>query len=92
MLDYLLEENGLRPEFRRYGLNERDIVFIKEMIAGPLQEHRDEEEKEEVGLDIGFIKEIIAGPLEEQGLGKELDEEVDVELCESPLGYSASVS
>ena len=89
MLDYLLEENGLRPEFRRYGLNERDIVFIKEMIAGPLQEHRDEEE---VGLDIGFIKEIIAGPLQEQGLGEELDEEVDVEKCESPLGYSASVS
>ena len=55
MLDYLLEENELRPEFSRYGLQEQDIVFIKEIIAGPLldKEKEDEgieEEEEEVCL------------------------------------------
>ena len=65
----------MRPEFRRYGLNEQDIVFIKEMIAGPLEEHREEERKVEMD--------------EEE---EELDVEEVVEVCESPLGYSASVS
>ena len=65
----------MRPEFSRYGLNERDIVFIKEMIAGPLQEHREEESKVEMDDE-----------------EEELDEEEVAEVCESPLGYSASVS
>ncbi len=35
MFDHLLEENGLREEFERYGLGAQDIEFIKEQIAGP---------------------------------------------------------
>uniref|UniRef100_A0A3Q3EB99 HD domain-containing protein n=1 Tax=Labrus bergylta TaxID=56723 RepID=A0A3Q3EB99_9LABR len=39
MLDHLLKENNLEPVMRQYGLEpEDDIPFIKEMIAGPLQE------------------------------------------------------
>ena len=83
MLDHLLEENELRLEFRRYGLNERDIVFIKEMIAGPLQEHREEERKVEIDEE----RKVEIDEEEE-----EMDEEEVVEVCESPLGYSASVS
>lgn len=37
MFDHLLNENALRPEFERFGLMEKDIVFIKEQIAGPLE-------------------------------------------------------
>lgn len=32
MFDYLLEANNLVEEFRKYGLKEQDITFIKEMI------------------------------------------------------------
>ena len=36
MFEYLLESNDLKPEFERCGLNETDIKFIEEQIAGPL--------------------------------------------------------
>jgi hypothetical protein len=36
MFEYLLESNNLKPEFERYGLNDTDIKFIEEQIAGPL--------------------------------------------------------
>jgi hypothetical protein len=36
MFEYLLESNNLRPEFERCGLNETDVKFIEEQIAGPL--------------------------------------------------------
>ena len=35
MLDYLIDDNNLLPVFIEYGLNEQDIIFIKEQIAGP---------------------------------------------------------
>lgn len=35
MFRYLIEKNGLAPEFERRGLGERDIDFICEQIAGP---------------------------------------------------------
>lgn len=35
MFDHLLEENCLQSDFERYGLDEQDITFIKEQIAGP---------------------------------------------------------
>ncbi|XP_065817364.1 deoxynucleoside triphosphate triphosphohydrolase SAMHD1 [Labrus bergylta] len=39
MLDHLLKENNLEPVMEKYKLiPEEDITFIKEMIAGPLQE------------------------------------------------------
>ena len=35
MFDYLIRDNALEEEFQRYGLDDRDIVFIKEQIEGP---------------------------------------------------------
>ena len=35
MFDHLLKVNGLKKEFEEYGLNDKDIEFIKEQIAGP---------------------------------------------------------
>ncbi len=35
MFEYLLTSNNLHAEFERYGLGERDVLFIKEQIAGP---------------------------------------------------------
>ena len=35
MLDYLIEDNGLKDVFAQYGLGEQDITFIKEQVAGP---------------------------------------------------------
>uniref|UniRef100_A0A3Q3GDJ0 HD domain-containing protein n=1 Tax=Labrus bergylta TaxID=56723 RepID=A0A3Q3GDJ0_9LABR len=44
MLDHLLKENNLEPVMEKYGLKpEDDIIFIKEMIAGPLQESKEQE-------------------------------------------------
>ena len=34
MLDYLIEDNNLWPFFEEWNLNKRDLIFIKEMIAG----------------------------------------------------------
>nr|XP_020515366.1 deoxynucleoside triphosphate triphosphohydrolase SAMHD1-like [Labrus bergylta] len=42
MLDHLLKENNLKPVMEKYGLKPEDnITFIKEMIAGPLQESKE---------------------------------------------------
>ncbi len=35
MFDHLLEENELIEEFEGYGLDDQDIIFIKEQIEGP---------------------------------------------------------
>jgi HD superfamily phosphohydrolase len=35
MFDHLIESNDLKPEFEKHGLKVRDLVFIKEQIAGP---------------------------------------------------------
>lgn len=37
MFDHMLEVNNLRAEFMEHDLEESDIVFIKEQIAGPLE-------------------------------------------------------
>ena len=34
MFDYMLKVNNLLPSFIQYNLTERDVVFIKELIAG----------------------------------------------------------
>ena len=34
----LIKENGLREEMEKYGLNDNDVTFIKEMIVGPTQD------------------------------------------------------
>merc|ERR1719394_172337 len=38
MLDFIIEQNNLMPIFREHGLTERDIVFVKELINGPLNQ------------------------------------------------------
>ena len=37
MFEHLLESNNLNVEFERCGLGDKDIQFIKEQIAGPLE-------------------------------------------------------
>ena len=34
MFDHLLKENGLEKDFEKEGLDQKDILFIKEQIAG----------------------------------------------------------
>lgn len=39
MFDFLIQENGLMEKdgkLRKYGLDDTDIIFIKELIYGPL--------------------------------------------------------
>ena len=36
MLDYLIEDNNLKDVLRQEGISDKDILFIKEMIAGPM--------------------------------------------------------
>ena len=36
MFDYLIEANQLKEVFAEFGLDDQDISFIKEQIAGPL--------------------------------------------------------
>lgn len=40
MLDHLIEENKL--DLEKYDISERDIIFVKEMISGPLGEANNE--------------------------------------------------
>ena len=37
MLQYLIDDNNLWPEFESYHLTNTDLIFIKELIAGPVQ-------------------------------------------------------
>ena len=37
MLQYLIDDNKLWPQFETYNLETNDLIFIKELIAGPLQ-------------------------------------------------------
>ncbi|CAF1442196.1 unnamed protein product [Didymodactylos carnosus] len=39
MFDYMIEQNNLKTILNRYNLNDADIIFIKELIAGPLPEN-----------------------------------------------------
>ncbi|XP_022803920.1 deoxynucleoside triphosphate triphosphohydrolase SAMHD1-like, partial [Stylophora pistillata] len=38
MFDYMMMVNNLFPSFAKYKLTERDVTFIKELIAGPVLE------------------------------------------------------
>jgi hypothetical protein len=39
MLDYLIKDNNLMPVLKKLGeLDEQDILFIKELICGPIDE------------------------------------------------------
>ena len=37
MFDHMIKVNNLSSEFMKHDLEENDIVFIKEQIAGPLE-------------------------------------------------------
>ena len=36
MLDYLIEDNNLKDVLQQEGISDKDILFIKEMIAGAM--------------------------------------------------------
>ena len=36
MLDYLIKDNNLKDVLLQEGISDKDILFIKEMIAGPM--------------------------------------------------------
>ena len=38
MFDYLVEVNNIKQQFLKFGLTDDDMVFIKELIAGPQDE------------------------------------------------------
>lgn len=38
MLDFMIATNKLMPSFEQAGLNETDVVFVKELIYGELNE------------------------------------------------------
>ncbi len=38
MFDYMITKNNLMPSFEQAGLNEIDIIFIKELIFDELNE------------------------------------------------------
>ena len=38
MLDYLIDDNNLWPQFKKNKLTQTDLTFIKELIDNPLTE------------------------------------------------------
>ena len=38
MFDHMMEVNNLLPSFAKYNLTDRDVTFIKELIAGTVLE------------------------------------------------------
>jgi hypothetical protein len=43
MLDYLIQKNNLMPYFEQVDLDETDIIFVKELIFGELNEQMNDE-------------------------------------------------
>ncbi|XP_055022361.1 deoxynucleoside triphosphate triphosphohydrolase SAMHD1 isoform X1 [Boleophthalmus pectinirostris] len=64
MFDYLVDENGLRPVMEQHGLVlPEDLDFIKEQIAGPLQNAADQNAKwpyKGRTQDKSFLYEVVA--------------------------------
>jgi len=64
MLDTIIRENDLMPLFRQHGIEEKDIVFVKELIFGPLDCRQEGEGGEWPFLGRGpekfFLYEFIA--------------------------------
>lgn len=36
MFDHLVKENNLMDFFRKFGITDEDLIFVKEVIAGPI--------------------------------------------------------
>jgi len=60
MLDHIIKENNLMPVFESHGLVERDIIFIKELIYGPLEENGSYIGR---GPEKHFLYEIVANKI-----------------------------
>ena len=71
MFDHMVEANGLKEEFERWGLGTNDITFVKEQIAGPLRPTLEEEEDQSPcstrvwpysgrSEEKGFLYEVVA--------------------------------
>ena len=57
MFDYLVDNNGLQPVMKKYGLVlPEDQIFIKEMIAGPLGTNAGQ--GQEVPSCVSFVKSV----------------------------------
>ena len=57
MFDHLLEVNNLQPLLERYNINEGDLIFVKEQIAGPIDTEQCSSQKQSVS------KQLIVGLL-----------------------------
>ncbi|QQP35031.1 SAM domain and HD domain-containing protein 1, partial [Caligus rogercresseyi] len=64
ILDKLIENNGLWPFFKEQGLTEKDLIFIKEAIGGPMgaSDNKTEEQNKYLGRgpEKYFLYEIVA--------------------------------
>lgn len=59
MLDYLIQDNNLWPTFEKWGLTTQDIIFIKELIVGPLKARGDDQwPYEGRSIDKSFLYEV----------------------------------
>ena len=48
MLDHVIEKNHLMPHFEQAGLDQTDIIFIKELIFGELTESTGNQVKDHI--------------------------------------------
>ncbi len=61
MFDHLIKVNDLEKDFKEYGLNEKDILFIKEQIAGPKSKSQSPDwQYEGRSEEKSFLYEIVA--------------------------------
>ncbi|XP_072014052.1 deoxynucleoside triphosphate triphosphohydrolase SAMHD1-like [Amphiura filiformis] len=58
MFEYMIEANDLKEVFESFGLNETDLIFIKEQIAGPLESNKKVYKGR--SKDKSFLYEIVA--------------------------------
>ena len=59
LLDYIIQEYNLLPILEEHGLSAKDVVFIKELICGPLQKKNYEGR----GPEKYFLYEFIANKI-----------------------------
>ena len=63
LIDYIIEENNLFPLCEDHGLTARDIIFIKELISGPLKQKDNGWPYEGRGPEKFFLYEFIANKI-----------------------------
>ncbi|CAL4061492.1 unnamed protein product, partial [Meganyctiphanes norvegica] len=63
MFDHLVKENNLQKEFEYYGLDEQDMVFVKELISGPKPCTDQDWPYEGRSKNKAFLYEIVANKL-----------------------------